>query len=100
MNYRLELFSILFQFMIVKLYQSFTAPPTKKEANCTPKPDQEQTRTENLPGSLGTRNPHTLRTERTEGAILSGKAKYSSLQSTVHYYVVFTRKSDDNHKLK
>ncbi len=53
MNYVLEFFSILLQFMIVKLYKSFTAPPTKKEANCTAKPDQEQTRTENLQGSLG-----------------------------------------------
>ncbi len=90
MNYRLKLFSILLQFITVKLYPSFAAPSTKKDANYTAKPDQEQTRTENLPGSLGTRNPHSVQQSSVE--------KHSTV--TVHCYVVFTRNLDENQKLK
>jgi hypothetical protein len=89
MNYRIELFSILLQFITVKLYPSFAAPPTKKEANCKSKPDLEQTRTENLAGSLGTRNPHSVQQSSVE--------KHSTV--TVHCYVVFTRNLEENQKL-
>jgi hypothetical protein len=77
MNYRLELFSILLQFVIVKIYQSFTAPPTKKDANWTPKPDQEQTRTENLPGSLGTRSSHCVQSVQKEQSLVEKHSTYS-----------------------
>ncbi len=70
MNYRLELFSILLQFLIVKLYRSFTAPPTKKEANCTLKPVRTNSHRK-FSGFIGYTEP--TRKERT--AILSGKAQ-------------------------
>ncbi len=81
--------------MIVKLYQSFTAPPTKKDANCTLKPVRNKL-AQKIDRVHWVHGTHAYRANR---------RSYPQWKSTVqlqyvHCYVVLTRNSDDNHKLK